>query len=533
MSNDDRLDRFLTDQANAISLPPADLAGVARRGARRRSRRRGAVVASVIVLTALAVSVAVVDREGTDANVSNYDLADASPSTYDWTVLDPESGLGYSSSSATLDDGSIYSLSTAPDAPGDEPTESGHLYRSTDGAEWSEVSLPDELTASSIAGSGSSLYALGTVPASSGGRDLVLAASQDAAATWQQIALPDEVTDLDARHPGEIYISQPSVAALDADHLVAAVTVNAVPHVEELLPTSERGRSYESTPDGITVYDDDTACPDQQLYAQTCATPSTTSTTVVPPADAPGADGRNPAAGHEPTVRATYTWEELGLDPELRALLDGRTHVYTTQDGEHFEAATLPEGLTGASARAVATSAGYAVFVGEWSGEAASTQVLTSPDGVAFTNAPGSPFSGGMGDAGVLGGQPAVAVFAADGTPYGTTTVRVGRADGSWTELPLSEPGDGIGAVAFGPLGLAAVVWEPVDGSDVTTPHLVHTADGVTLSTVSLEDELGASAANVIGVSVTADAIFVRIGGPVDDDPSTPPVQKVLVGTPT
>jgi len=49
---------------------------------------------------------------------------------------------------------------------------------------------------------------------------------------------------------------------------------------------------------------------------------------------------------------------------------------------------------------------------------------------------------------------------------------------------------------------------------------------------VSLEDELGASAANVIGVSVTADAIFVRIGGPVDDDPGTPPVQRVLVGTP-
>ena len=42
MSNDDRLDRYLADQANAITLPPADPTGAARRGARRRTRRRGA-----------------------------------------------------------------------------------------------------------------------------------------------------------------------------------------------------------------------------------------------------------------------------------------------------------------------------------------------------------------------------------------------------------------------------------------------------------------------------------------------------------
>jgi hypothetical protein len=525
MSNDDRLDRFLADQANAISLPPADHTGVARRGARRRNRRRGAVITSVVVLGALAVSVAVVDRDGSDdANLSNFAAADVTPSTYDWTVLDPESGLGYSDSSAILDDGSIYSLSTAPGQAGDGPIESGHLYRSTDGAEWGEVALPDGLTASSIAGSGRSLYALGTVPASSGGRDLVLAASQDGAATWQQIELPDDVTELDARFPDEVWISQPSVAALDADHVVAAVTVQSVPDAADLLPAEDRDHPYDSNQDGVTVYDD-VECTDAQVHAETCPSPSTTP----PEVSVDEAVKRDPAsAGQARTVRASYTWAELGLDPELQALLAGRTYVYSSQDGERFETATLPDDVAGSAARAVATSAGYTLFVSDWTEAASSTRVLTSADGLAFVDAAGSPLPGGVADTGVLADRPAVAVYSADGT----TTVRLGRADGSWTELPLSGPGSFSSEVAFGPLGLAAVVYEEADGDEPSVPHLVHTADGVNVSSVSLEDELGASAANVIGVSVTADAIFVRIGGPVDDDPGTPPVQRVLVGTP-
>jgi hypothetical protein len=525
MSNDDRLDRFLADQANAITLPPADPAGVARRGARRRTRRRGAVITSVVVLGALAVSVAVVDRDGDDdANVSNFAATDVTPSTYDWTVVDPESGLGYSNSSAILDDGSIYSLSTAPGQAGDGPVEPGHLYRSTDGTEWDEVALPDGLTASSIAGSGSSLYALGTVPASRGGRDLVLAASQDGAATWQQLELPDDVTELDARHPDEVWISQPSVAALDADHLVAAVTVQSVPKVDALLPAEDRGHSYDANEDGVTVYDD-TDCTDAQVYAEECLSPST----VPPEAIVDESGRRDPNAVEERAVRATYTWAELGLDPELQALLDGRTYVYSTQDGEHFEPAALPDGVTGTTAQAVATSTGYTVFLGDWSEAESSTRVLTSPDGAAFTDAPGSPLPGGLGDVGVLGDQPAVATYSVDGT----TTVHLGHADGGWSELPLSGPGGFSGAVAFGPLGVAAVIWPLSEDDAPSVPYLVHSADGTNMSSVSLEDELGTAAANVIGLSVTADAIFVRIGGPVDEDPGTPPVQRVLVGTPT
>jgi hypothetical protein len=528
MSNDDRIHRYLADQANAIDLPPADATGVARRGARRRNRRRGGMVAAVVIVGLAATSLAVVDRGGdSDADVTSFAMAPVTPSTYDWTVVDPESGLGYGRGSATLADGSIYSLSTAPGSPGSGPVVAGHLYRSTDGSEWGEVSLPSGLTASSLAGSGSTLYALGTAPASGGGRDLVLATSQDGASTWQQIDLPDEVTELDARFPDEIFISQPSVAALDADHVVAAVTVQAVPDMTSLIPELENGDLwYETTPDGVTVFEQGD-CTDAEAYAELCVV-------QVDPRGAPSTEADDDKAAleagqGEPIVHATYTWNELDLDPELEDLVNGRTYVYSTSDGASFERSTLPDGVTGTTAQAVATSDGYTVFVGDWAPDQATTTVLTSTDGAAFADAPGSPLPGGLAAAGVLADRPAVALFDAGGA----TAIQLHQPDGSWADIPLADNRGSGGEVAFGPLGFAAVVWEPVAGSDATVPHLVHSPDGVNLSSVSLEDELGTATPNVIGLTVTADAIFVRVGGPVDDDPSTPPVQQVLVGTPT
>ena len=67
----------------------------------------------------------------------------------------------------------------------------------------------------------------------------------------------------------------------------------------------------------------------------------------VPTVDAIGAaeDGERRRGDGEPKVHATYTWDELGLDPELQALIEGRTYVYRTSDGEHFERSALPDGV--------------------------------------------------------------------------------------------------------------------------------------------------------------------------------------------
>jgi hypothetical protein len=52
------------------------------------------------------------------------------------------------------------------------------------------------------------------------------------------------------------------------------------------------------------------------------------------------------------------------------------------------------------------------------------------------------------------------------------------------------------------------------------------------VSAVRLADHLSAPLGGVLGLDVSADAITVRVGGPVDDDPATLPTQQVLVGTP-
>ena len=162
MNDDDRLSRHLAASADAITLTPADPAAAVRRGTRRRNRRRAAI-GGVAAVAVAATTFSVLDRQPTPVD-SDLAAAGVVASPFDWTVVEPATGLGYSRS-ATLADGSLYSLSTAPGPYDEQSSFEPHLYRSADGAEWAEVSLPDDMRASSIATDGGSLYAIGTAPA--------------------------------------------------------------------------------------------------------------------------------------------------------------------------------------------------------------------------------------------------------------------------------------------------------------------------------------------------------------------------------
>jgi len=129
----------------------------------------------------------------------------------------------------------------------------------------------------------------------------------------------------------------------------------------------------------------------------------------------------------------------------------------------------------------------------------------------------------------LLGGRPAVALFGFDGG----VEVLIDRADGSWTPLDLiaavdgADANAGIGEVAFGPLGVAATVWTDDYSSG---GHIVHSIDGSTVSSIAVGDHIAEPGA-VMGVSVSADAILVRVDSPNDDNSETVPTQQVLVGT--
>ena len=372
---------------------------------------------------------------------------------------------------------------------------------------------------------------MGTAPAGGGGRDLLLAASTDGAASWTSIKLPSEVSELLTRHPGEIALAQPSLAAKDATHQVAALVVSANLDLAKYKPDVTKGNdvTWQWTDTGVTVY----------KVAPPCTIGSTTPAPKLAvkercDAQAKAAVPRD-AEGNGPVV-ATYTYKDLGIDPELQGLVKGRTYAYVTDGGTTFAPATLPGDASGWGSRVLADASGYEMFLGHSSPKSSTTDVLHSVDGHTWTLA--SPLPGSVIDAGLLSGRPAVSLSDNDGH----TTVRAEQADGSWQVLDLAQaipagPAGSntyVGDVAFGPLGMAATV-VTVDGKGAGSPtsYVVHSRDGSHLSVLAVSDKAPGKLVPV-GLTVSADAIVVRLGDAPSGNPgTTPPTQTVLVGTPT
>jgi hypothetical protein len=89
--NDDRIQRYLSARADAITLEPADADAVTRRGRRRRNQKRGGVLAVVAALGVLGSSVIVRDSDP-DQAVESELASSVVPTDLDWTVVRPGSG---------------------------------------------------------------------------------------------------------------------------------------------------------------------------------------------------------------------------------------------------------------------------------------------------------------------------------------------------------------------------------------------------------------------------------------------------------
>ena len=252
---DDRISDYLHDRAAAIELPPASSATVVRRARRRRVRRGAALGVSVITVAASAIAVTRGDRDGGSAEVSVASTA-VVPTALDWSMVEPTTGLGtlIPPIYASTDDGTVYSLSTAPGVP--DP--SGRpvprqLYRSDDGgADWTPVDLPGDFSAGSLASGGSQLYAVGTSPAG-GGIGYRLATSGDGGATWSSTDLPAEAAALVARHPDSTAAFQPSIA-VRGDTVVVSASVAFNLDVRSLVPGIAPEETARLTDEGALVH---------------------------------------------------------------------------------------------------------------------------------------------------------------------------------------------------------------------------------------------------------------------------------------
>jgi hypothetical protein len=498
--NDELITRALSANADAIELRPGDPAAVMRRGSARRNRRRAAVGGLAVVAIA-ATTFSVATRDPSNDVESSDTAATVVDSPFDWTVVEPQTALGFSDRSVFVGN-SVYRLSTAPGSVADDqPLVPRALYRSADGSEWSQVNMPADFSPAAIGGDGGRLYAVGTSPA--GG--LAIASSDDEAKTWSSLALPAAVSELGVPIE-DLSFSVPRVASLDGSSVVATVVVTYRPSdVRALLPADapyleEVGASISAA--GVTLYElvpcDEATCGD-----------------VV--ADPSGSTESFAAPGR------TYSWEELAVAPEVAALAAGRTLVFVSDDGTTFDQVDIPaaDGWRWAN-ELVASDDGYTLVTG---GEPGVSYVLVSPDGHSWTQTDDLP--GVVSAAGLIGSRVAVALYHDDPEPSGQTLLV--RESTGWVPVDVSGLGISgleIGPVTFGPLGVVAIGWG--ENRDV----LIHSADGNRLSVVDIADLVGDDYLTVSGVDITADAIAVRLGRPMDREGKPTAPQHVLVGTP-
>ncbi len=543
---DDRISRYLRDQARSIELRPSTPASVVHRARRRRQVRRICVMAAAVVT--LGASTLVVTKGDDDPAALSVQGGAATPTALEWSVVEATSGLSADRHGGPVvsSDGSVYSLSTAP-GPFDPDSDPGPamLYRSTDGAEWSPVGLPDAFWPTALAGQGDRLYTVGTAPAG-GALTYRLASSDDGGATWSTADVPSDLAALMERYPDEVVASAPTVAAHDGTVVVSG-TVSASLDVEARLPGLDEGLTWTITDDGVEVGPPECGPGDAPIPSTEppSAEPVPPATDSAPPADspttsvvtvAPGTSDADPSGSVvcEPTEAAgtgTYTWADLGVGDELRDLVTaGRTYVYVARDGGEFAPADTG-GPTARRVQVVATEDGFTLFLGRYDDDAFMTGVMRSTDGARWE--PAGELDGEVVEAGTVAGRAAAAVAAGRDS---ATTVRLAQADGSWLTVDprtaVDQPSDAtVGRVAFGPLGWAATLWEGEDSAG----HAVHSVDGISMSVVPLDDllDLPSGAAPMLEPAVTADAVLVRVTDTAaDDDPATAPPQRVVVGTP-
>ncbi|MFS8585599.1 MAG: hypothetical protein FWJ72_10985 [Acidimicrobiia bacterium] len=532
---EDRISRYLAARAAALDLPPGELDAVVRRAGRRRRHRRALAAAAAVAV--VGVSAAVVlpgdDPRPTDVAVRPAgEGGEVVASPLDWSVVEASSGLGFVSGPGTVaaDDGAVYALSTAPGVREVEsPRPPATLYRSADGAEWSPVALPADFWPAAVASAGERVYAVGTAPAGGGVTDR-LATSADGGATWETLEVGSGLADLLARHPGELLPGTQSVAVHDGTVVVTA-TVHGDLDLESRVPGGlpADGHSVEITADGVVVTP--AACGDGWAVPRG-ADPRRPEVDEAGPPPGPPPSACDPEAPAQP---ATYTWDELGVDDELRDIvLHGRTLVAVSAGGDGFTPVDLGDGLAGGIV--VAGDDGFTLFAVRGgtpgSPDSATTEVHRSADGVSWT--PAGELDGRLMSAGVVDGRPAAAV--ADLT--GGAAIWTADGSGGWWSVDprtaVDDPETSVSTVAFGPLGWAAVVNPPVDehGGRAWRPAVVHSLDGRAISTVPLDELVDPADLGGLDVSVTADAVLVRVTAPDDGDPGAAPVQRVVVGTP-
>jgi hypothetical protein len=444
MSNDNRFDSYLSARAAGLDLPTANLGSVLDRVAQRRRHRRAAVSACTAIAV-LGGALSVVNMGSSSAPehvVARAGGGTLVASSLEWTSVTPRSGLSWSSATIVGPDKALYGLSTAPGSVGDDGS-APVLYRSTDGVEWTPTTLPDGLHPSSIASAGQSIYAVGTAPAGGNANVVQLASSTTAGGTWSKVDVPLDLDSLERKYSVKLGVSKLSVAG-NGTQTVVAVAISAQDDVvDRLVPGGvAQGQGYTVDDAGLTVY-------------------------VAPDKADVGAQKREIKA---PEVKATYTWDELGVDTTLRSLILGETRMYVSDNGGPFTSGMVLN--VRSSGPLYSTTNGFRMVTSS-SGATDSSTVLTSIDGRTWEADRLATTPGWVVGSGVRRDMVALVTSAQSPADDQAGTIRMQQPGGTWTEIGLTDllhragaAGDYyLSSAGVGPLGVAAVLIENHDGA--------------------------------------------------------------------
>ena len=394
---DKHISQQLRAGAEQIRLPAGNAASVMARGRKRQRRFQTAVAGVAFVAGAGMVTGLLATRSSSTPHttVQMQPSATVQPAAQlsarlAWRVAPATSGLN---TATNLSDGTgpIYAVSTAPgfSAVGDVPSV---LYRSTDGASWTEVSGASNQSVSiaDVSSDGANaLYTVGTGPLNAsvdGPATVVVSSSANRGATFNGVDLP-----IDLRAPAgslKVEALAPEVAAGPQGVVVAVAPavsfdLSKTPAAASLTSAS----AWVATPQGIEVLGTERpgACgagqsikPPTSTFAQlkakaakgAAAAAAAAGDAIVrkipttPPPTAPASTNqiygascyassgsgnlvRNIAIPAAYPVLGTYSWGQLAVSTQTAEALQGQPLVFFSTDGKHFAQVTVPSSLQG------------------------------------------------------------------------------------------------------------------------------------------------------------------------------------------
>jgi hypothetical protein len=478
-------DLDLRKEGRSLAIPSGDVDAVVGRGATLARRRHRAIAGGMaVILAASAVSYMALTRDGKPTRV----LIGDGPTTeirrgdagIRWEKVPVRSGLTWTNNRSE----GLYAVSTAP-GRGDpnNPDMRPVLWHSADGVEWADVRALGDLYLGDLADRGARLYGVGTGPASAAvaGKkpvsDLVVGWSDNGGRDWARRNLPVDVRAMAAK-TRRIGVGQVEVAATDQAVVAVASFIGEL-DVPALLPDGQTApNGWVTTDNGVDVLGDGPECP-----AGTSSTPPDErgskprrqETNNEPPGEQYSyecfkADGTAESVSPQDSrgVKASYTWEQLGVNDDLRRAVRNEPFVFVAAAGTtDFTPATVPA-LSGKLGNALLDTNGDGLLLvvnerGDLKsrGEPKSV-VLRSTDGRTWSAAPTPPgFQYALG-LGRLGQRTALL-----GGGAGGATMWLANPDGTWSPSSLAGAVDPeaskdarvelVGA-DVGPLGVVAVV---------------------------------------------------------------------------